>query len=182
MNIPHPNWVGDLGTRIANLMPELASIFGEMANRERANYDAIQRALNSAMPTGAILAWATSTAPNGWLICDGATITETDYPDLFAITGATLPNLKGRVVVGLDATQTEFDTLEETGGAKTHTLTTAEMPAHTHTYNDHVGGTRDAGAVAATIGPTAATTGSTGGGGAHNNLQPYIVLNYIIKT
>lgn len=43
----------------------------------------------------------------------------------------------GRVLVGIDAGQTEFDTVEETGGAKTHTLTTAEMPSHTHTQDAH---------------------------------------------
>jgi microcystin-dependent protein len=45
--------------------------------------------------------------------------------------------MKGRIPVGLDSTQTEFDTLGETGGAKTHTLTTSEMPSHTHTQNSH---------------------------------------------
>jgi len=43
----------------------------------------------------------------------------------------------GRVLVGLDAGQTEFDTVEETGGAKTHTLTSGEMPAHTHVQDSH---------------------------------------------
>lgn len=43
----------------------------------------------------------------------------------------------GRVMVGLDAGQTEFDTVEETGGAKTHTLTSSEMPAHSHTQDAH---------------------------------------------
>jgi microcystin-dependent protein len=97
-----------------------------------------------------------------------------------------LPNVKGRVIAGLDSTQTEFDTLAETGGAKTHTLTSAEMPAHTHTettpglsapnyYN--AGGSQNINAgPAGTI-----NTGSTGGGGAHNNLQPYIVMNYLIR-
>lgn len=43
----------------------------------------------------------------------------------------------GRMLVGLDAGQTEFDVAEEVGGAKTHTLTEAEMPAHTHVQNAH---------------------------------------------
>lgn len=84
----------------------------------------------------------------------------------------TWTQIKGRVIVGIDATQTEFDTLDETGGEKTHVLTVDEMPAHTHsggakarksTSNDFNG--------YAEVG----TTGSTGGGQAHNNLQPYIV-------
>ena len=49
----------------------------------------------------------------------------------------------GRMLVGIDAAQTEFDTVKETGGAKTVTLTSAEMPAHTHTQDAH-GHTQDA--------------------------------------
>jgi hypothetical protein len=83
----------------------------------------------------------------------------------------------GRVLVGLDSTDTDFDSAEETGGAKTHTLTTSEIPSHTHTLDtsDNPGGT---GAIEVAGGaPTSTqTTQSTGGGQAHNNLQPYIVV------
>jgi len=87
----------------------------------------------------------------------------------------------GRVMVGLDSGQTEFDTAEETGGAKTHTLTTSEIPSHTHTYDgidatlpnaqdyDNTGGN------GIWYGLNQ-TSGATGGGQAHNNLQPYIVV------
>ena len=87
--------------------------------------------------------------------------------------------IAGKVIVGIDAGQAEFDTLDETGGSKTHTLTTAEIPAHTHNMpqrNTSAGtGTRNVQA-ASTGGTTADNpTASEGGGGAHNNLQPYIV-------
>lgn len=100
----------------------------------------------------------------------------------------------GRTLVGLDAGQTEFDTVEETGGAKTHTLITAEMPSHTHTQNphDHLTDLQDLWRWQAwTSGSSAygfrydgdipvseetAVNQNTGGGGAHNNLQPYIVV------
>lgn len=80
----------------------------------------------------------------------------------------------GRTLVGIDAGQTEFDTVEETGGSKTHTLTIAEMPAHDHagSYN---GGSSTFNWQTAPGASGISVTGSTGGGGAHNNLQPYIV-------
>jgi hypothetical protein len=90
----------------------------------------------------------------------------------------------GRVPVGIDATQTEFDTAEETGGAKTHTLTISEMPAHTHNLGSKDSTAGDGGAfneefiedpADTTNGPNV-TSSSTGGGSAHNNLQPYIVV------
>lgn len=87
----------------------------------------------------------------------------------------------GRVLVGYDAGQTEFDTAGETGGAKTHTLTTAEMPAHVHGSNlwqGNGGATNLAGGGGTGLGDTA----STGGGGSHNNLQPYIVVFFWKRT
>jgi len=82
----------------------------------------------------------------------------------------------GRVMVGVHSSGT-FDGLNETGGAETHTLSTAELPSHTHTYGksttseamsiDDIGGLR---------GAATANTGATGGGDAHNNIQPYITV------
>ncbi len=146
-------------------------------------------------PTGTVAMFGASTIPNGWLECDGAAVSRTTYANLFAAistafgagdgsTTFNLPNLKGRTPVGLDAAQTEFDVMGETGGAKTHTLVTAEMPAHTHALNVS-GGTAAAPHLIQQAGfsndPSGATF-STGGGGAHNNLQPYIILKFMIKT
>ena len=88
----------------------------------------------------------------------------------------------GRVMVGLDSSDSDFNEAEETGGSKTHTLTTDEIPAHTHSYNDNksyltgivADGTNDN--AHTTNVDLARTTGSTGGGNAHNNLQPYVVV------
>lgn len=88
----------------------------------------------------------------------------------------------GKVLVGLDAGQTEFDTVEETGGAKTHTLTEAEMPAHTHTYNNSLGTAPNGRGDTGNSLNTGIATGSTGGGTAHNNLQPYIVVYFFKRT
>lgn len=96
----------------------------------------------------------------------------------------------GRTLVGLNAAETEFDTVEETGGAKTHTLQATEIPAHTHTAPSYIditpaGGIdkfivygNPAGHVAYDVGINA----NTGGGGAHNNLQPYIVTYMFKRT
>lgn len=100
--------------------------------------------------------------------------------------------IEGRVVVGLDAAQTEFDTAGETGGAKTHQLTIAEMPLHGHPTRvsesttagpDNTGGLMidsdydsNKSAFTGTPDETAGhQVGGSGGDTAHNNLQPYVV-------
>lgn len=87
----------------------------------------------------------------------------------------------GRVPVGVDTSQSEFDTVEETGGEKTHTLTVEEIPKHRHYLGQMYDGYRLALTVAANqprgvYGDYAQSvpTTETGGGQAHNNLQPYI--------
>lgn len=152
-------------------------------------------------PTGVVLPFAGSAAPTGWLLCDGSAVSRTTYAALFTAIGTTygsgngsttfnLPDLGGRVPAGKEATATRLTTagsgvdgatLGATGGAQTHTLTTAQMPAHTHSGGATVlfGGTAGS---TSYVGNGSATTGSAGSGGAHNNTQPTIVLNYIIKT
>lgn len=148
--------------------------------------------------------------PTGWLLCDGSAVSRTTYAALFAIIGTTygagngtttfnVPDFRGRVPVGLDnmggssanrLTAVAADTLGGTLGAETHTLSTPEIPGHTHTYTDqYVAGTSGG----AFLGPSATnststldsqtglSTGSTGGGGAHNNVQPSIAMNVLIK-
>ena len=93
----------------------------------------------------------------------------------------------GRVLVGLDSADTDFDVAEETGGAKTHTLTSAEMPAHVHVENapsSAAGGAMKFGIDTNASGTQGAgiSTASTGGGGAHNNVQPYIVVYMFKRT
>ena len=176
------------------------------------DYDDERIATGGGMPTGdtfpigAISTYAGDVAPTNWLICDGRAISRVTYADLFNAIGTTygagdgsttfnLPNLKGKVPVGKDTTQNEFDTLGETGGEKTHTLTINEMPSHKHedinwTTDDYHTSIDSGSGNGIFIENSAGCsyeagkyrTGYTGGGQAHNILQPYITLNFIIKA
>ena len=85
----------------------------------------------------------------------------------------------GKVPVGVDTNDTDFATVEKTGGEKTHTLTESEMPAHRHTVEAIGTGTTQQELNAFSVDNQGAvnsygTTNTAGGGQAHNNLQPYI--------
>jgi microcystin-dependent protein len=97
-------------------------------------------------PVGCIAPYAGATAPSGWLVCDGSAVSTTQYAALFAVCGTRynggsspgaglfrLPNLQGRVVAGVSPSDATYSTLGATGGAKTITLTEAQMPSHKHT-------------------------------------------------
>ena len=167
-------------------------------------------------PSGAVVAFAAASAPIGWLLCNGSAVSRTTYARLFAVIGTSfgvgdnsttfnLPNLKGRVIAGLDSAQSEFNTLGEIGGTKSETLTTQQMPSHGHgppsgyfyvestngamrrsTVINYVGtaGENDIWRqrLAENSGDVPLPTASAGGDQSHNNLQPYIAMNYIIKT
>lgn len=143
--------------------------------------------------SGEIKMWPTGTAPTGYLLCDGSAVSRSTYATLFALISTTygvgdgsttfnVPNMQGRVPVGKNSGT--FPTLGGTGGEETHLLTIAEMPTHSHvtpgqgsvnTSNPSLG-------YASNNNTFTRSTNTEGGGGSHNNLQPYLVLNYIIKT
>ena len=161
------------------------------------------------VPVGAVIAYGSSTAPNGWLSCLGQEVHRGDYPELFAIIGTTygvgngtttfnLPNLAGRVVVGQGSgVGLTSRAMGATSGVETHVLNINEIPSHTHTSNavgstlglmtadgQNTAGTGlDASAVEPNLfaAPAALSIDSAGTGGAHNNMQPFAVLNYIIR-
>jgi len=88
----------------------------------------------------------------------------------------------GRVIVGYNASDSDFDALQETGGAKTHTLTTSELPSHNHSITGHVSRSgfsfehhQTNSRLPGENFDTNPNVSNTGGGSAHNNVQPYIV-------
>lgn len=159
---------------------------------------------------GVVLPFAGAAAPAGWLLCDGSAVSRTTFAHLFTVIGTAygtgdgsttfnLPDLRGRVAAGKDNmggtaagrltnagtgnSGINGTTLGATGGADRHTLTTAQMPAHTHTLKYTTATfTSGAGVMPQTFGSgSTATTDSTGTGDAHPIVQPTIVLNHIIK-
>ena len=149
---------------------------------------------------GTIVPYSGVEAPKNWLICDGRAISRATYIELFNVIGTTygdgdgsttfnLPDLKGKVLAGLDSSQTEFNTIGKTGGEKTHNLTVDEMPSHKHDLRAPSSSIAASGGnignefvVSDTQGKSLPKwTVATGGDQSHNNLQPYIVINYIIK-
>jgi microcystin-dependent protein len=153
------------------------------------------------MPVGVVLPYTSSTAPSGWLNCLGQELYRGDYPDLFAVIGTTygvgngtttfnLPNLAGRTVVGQGTgSGLTARSMGATGGVETHALNINEMPSHTHDVSNTVqksgfntpDGLDNGGAEIDTVTTVSTTSTSQGSGVAHNNMQPFAVLNYIIR-
>ena len=97
----------------------------------------------------------------------------------------------GRVPVGYDTTQTEFNTIGKTGGSKTHKLSVNEMPSHTHTSsqflyvngNTEITGVQPGSAFTpAGFGRSTSSLSYAGGSQAHNNIQPYEVVSFWKRT
>lgn len=187
---------------------------------------------SATFPPGFVGDFAGSTPPSGWLLCGGQSVSRTEYASLFAVIGTTygsvngssftLPDCRGRVAAGRDfdssgvaarlssTTMTpNATTLGAVGGTQTHTLTEAQMPAHTHsvtgttnTTGAHThtaqgaefnftgaGGGSNAGVAEVTTSSAGdhshtltGSAASTGGGAAHPIVQPTILFNKIIKV
>lgn len=178
---------------------------------------------NSLVPTGTILPFSGSVAPANALICDGSAVSRTAYAKLFSVIGTTygvgdgsttfhIPNLKGKIPVGLSSLENEFNYLGKSGGEKAHILSSLEMPSHSHTASESAAGGHNhnvtldyytnntTGGSIHYVHPTSGSgqvskatsaggehthnisLGSSGGGSSHNNIQPYLTVNYIIMA
>jgi len=149
------------------------------------------------VPVGSIKLWSGASDPAGgkWMICDGRTLDSNNYPDLYGVIGLSfsiyshpstifdLPDFNGRVPVGV---RSGSYAMGDQGGAAQHTLTVGEMPSHSHPMLPGYFPGRDITnpTIAASPGSTwsQGSIGNTGGGQPHNNMPPYLVVNYIIKV
>ncbi len=158
---------------------------------------------------GEVRMFAGNFAPQGWLFCDGSLLSIANYEVLYTLIGTTyggdgqqtfaLPDLRSRVPIG-DGQGSGLSNyiIGQRGGVETVTLTVAQLPAHTHPvfasslpgstanpvtdffakYPGEVPAYSTGGDFVVNVG----TGGNAGGGQPHNNLQPYLAVNYIIST
>lgn len=155
------------------------------------------------LPIGTLQPFLGKNAPQGYLFCEGQLLDKANYPELYQICGDLfgestptqfyLPDLRGRVVAGYNEDDSSFNTIGQLLGEKTHTLTVNEMPKHTH--NVTVWNNYPASSYAGS-GKKISETGDNADGNAensegviakggsepHNNIQPTLVLKWIVKA
>lgn len=142
-------------------------------------------------PIGGIAAYGGTAIPDGWLLCDGSTVSRELYSDLFKAVGTVfgegdgsttfnVPDYRDKFVLGAGG---EVD-LAETGGEKEVTLTVDEIPPHTHPmkFSSNAGTQSTINRVSSLGVWQSDKSGSTGGGKSHNNMPPYVGTYYIIKA
>lgn len=154
------------------------------------------------VPTGSGMEWYTNISPSGYLFQDGAEISRAGEPDLFAVIGTTfgagdgvttynLPDKRARIAIGVgtgdDGTNpTETFNLADKGGFYKHQLTASEMASLTYTAS-----LREDGNASPLSGDAEHGTGSVldnmdittnAGDQPHENKQPFLCVNFIIKT
>ena len=163
------------------------------------NFKELKVKTGDTLPIGTIVPFGGVDAPSGWLVCNGQVISRTTYSDLFNAIGTNygsgdgsttfaLPDLRGKAIVGIDSTDTDFNTIGKTGGEKTHKLTVHELPEQLPV--NYGGPNSGQGQVVIDEGAISMNGTSNGqinmllesSGKSHNNLQPYQVTNYIIKA
>lgn len=182
---------GSVDKTINILIPKNATqdTAGLMSPEDKTKLDNIS---TSSMPIGSGCDYFGTEAPEGFLFADGSAISRTEYSELFAIIGTiygagdgsttfNLPDKRTRVSVPMNVNDDTFNKLGKTGGEKKHTLTINEMPSHNHGVSiisaSNAWGPNYSNGIS-----HKESTKNTGGGQAHNNLQPYLVCNYIIKV
>ena len=151
------------------------------------------------VPVGTIMLWGSNTvADDSWHICDGTGLSSTQYPELYNIIGDTygaslgsnddiifyLPDLQGRFPIGYKSSDTDFNMLGKKGGSKTHTQTVAELARHRHqqTLGGDITNTNQVAGPAVVGFDNNSNTSYTGESKPMDIMNPYIVINYMIKV
>ena len=163
-------------------------------------------------PLGMVEIWAGSRIPDGYALCEGQQLKQSEYPELYKAIGTTynnaydcngrklsttsgyfrLPDLRSRFVVGYNVSDADYGRYGKVGGEKRHTLTVDEIPSHAHGQNLWTGGNGSWRSGGSNSYPEAVSwhdrttpfgsTKSTGGGGSHENRPPYYTLAYVMRT
>jgi len=143
---------------------------------------AFQAVQPSVIPVGVIEMFAGSTAPNGWLVCDGSTVSRKTYSDLFKIIGTTygagnsndtftLPDMRGRCPIGVGTgtyVTATTRTLASTTGAETATLLEANLPSHAHAFTP-----------SGSLNTESSHTHGSANAGSHNHTTNNSILAYV---
>lgn len=151
-------------------------------------------AVVSPVPVGAVNSVSQAATPSGWLACDGSAVSRTGFATLFAVIGTTfgvgdgsstfnVPDLRGQTPIG-DGTGVGLTarSVGQSLGEEQHQLSVAELASHTHTVVNTTTGTAGSAAGALQGLGGGGTSGPQGGNGFHNNMQPSLVLNWVIKS
>ena len=154
------------------------------------------------LPAGIIFPFAGQSAPDGYLICAGQEVSRVEYAELFEVIGElygsgdgettfNLPDLRGRMPLGKDnmneqaanrVGNMQADSLGGAAGEENHQLTVDEMPSHTHlSAGDGTSGSYTSRGHGNYTNPYGGETGASGENQPHNNMPPYLTLNYLIK-
>eukprot|EP01115_Flamella_aegyptia_P011010 TRINITY_DN500_c0_g1_i1.p1 TRINITY_DN500_c0_g1~~TRINITY_DN500_c0_g1_i1.p1 ORF type:complete len:330 (-),score=80.68 TRINITY_DN500_c0_g1_i1:48-890(-) len=153
---------------------------------------------NNSIAIGTIVSYSTSSPPAGWLVCDGSVLDIQNNPQFSSLAkligfsfdpnkvAYRLPDLRGRVIVGSGTGNgLSFRNIGSYFGEEVHTLTIAEMPYHSHSSDTGAAFVvHRSGSVSPGGGSDfdyAGSTNAVGGSQPHNNMQPSLVTNYIIK-
>lgn len=163
------------------------SNIGDLTNLQTTNKNNLVTAINELiLYAGIVLPYAGSVAPDGYILCDGSAISRTTYSKLFTAIGTTygagdgsttfnVPNLKGRTLIGYDSNDTDFNALGKTGGSKV-AYQLSRPAANSFSFTAGAGAYGDRIIVAKDQ-----TTSSVETDVNVSDLQPYMVMNYIIK-
>jgi microcystin-dependent protein len=152
----------------------------------------------SHVPPGTIMMYAGKNIPDGFLNCDGRAVSRSIYSDLYNViqiqygpgdgsTTFNLPDLRGRSSLGSgQGPNLTNRILGTSGGVENHVLTIDEMPSHSHNISvpqgDQNWGNGGGNSFWGNNWGRTITSTSVGSGKAHNNMHPFLVINFIIKT